>query len=109
MSPKRPEKIQGYFCRADGKFYYLDAGRHTVRSPLDRIRSSLLARGLAPASEEPLMSHEAPLRVMNLDEALREKYPVECIYLNHHVGQVEANKDVSPTVSSQNPWAKPND
>lgn len=101
---KKSNQIQGLWCRKDKTFYYLETGVHSVRNPLDRIRSTLITKGLVDIDITGIRLHEEPLLKMTMAEAEERDYQVEAIYLNPHVrAQVEASKNGGHKPAS-NPW-----
>lgn len=104
---KRPSEVTGLWCRHDKVFYFLETGVHSIRNPLDRIRNTLIMRGLVPFSEKNVMLHEEPLIKMTMAEALEKDYEVDCVYLNPHVEkQILAERDGKTIGGRKNPWAK---
>ena len=101
---KKRSEVQGLWCRKNKKFYYLETGVHSIRNPLDRIKSSLVTRELLEWNINGTRRHEEPEVKMSWAEAEERGYEVECIYLNPHVkAQIEDLKSDKPT-SVNNPW-----
>ena len=102
---KKHSDVQGLWCRKDKKFYYLESGIHSIRNPLDRVKSSLMTKGLLEWDVKGTVRHEEPVIKMSWAEAEERGYEIECIYLNPHVKlQVEAAKE-SKTTGLNNPWS----
>ena len=102
---KKRSEVQGLWCRKNKTFYYLETGIHSVRNPIDRIRNSLVTRGLLEWDIKGTKRHEEPVVKMTWAEAEERDYKVECLYLNPHVQlQVEAAKD-GKAPRQKNPWS----
>lgn len=103
----RPSRVRGIWCRSDKTFYHLECGQIvSVRSPIDRLRNLLVARGTIEYSLNGVRLMEEPYLLMSMQEAIDKNYDVTRIFLNRHVqAMVEASEAKTQTVS---PWAKSN-
>ena len=101
---KKRSEVQGFWCRKNKKFYYYESGVHSVRNPLDRIKNTLVSRGLLIWDPTGTKRHEEPVVKMSWAEAEERGYEVEAIYFNAHVkAQVEADQGGKSPAS--NPWS----
>ena len=102
---KKPSEILGLWCRSNKTFYFLESGLHSIRNPLDRIRNSLVTRGLVPLEPTGTKLNEEPLVKMSMAEAEERGYDIDCLYLNPHVQkQVEDEREGKTIGSRPNPW-----
>jgi len=100
---KKHSEVQGLWCRKNKVFYYFESGVHSIRNPLDRIKNTLVSRGLLAWDIEGTKLHEEPVVRMSWAEAEERGYKAEAIYFSSHIkAQVEmAQGGKKPT---KNPW-----
>jgi hypothetical protein len=101
---KRRSEVQGLWCRKDKVFYYYESGHHSVRNPLDRIKTTLISRNLLTWSVGGTRLHEEPIVKMSWAEAEERGYVVQPMYFNNHVKE-QAEAEQQPQGSSKSPWS----
>lgn len=101
---KKHSEVQGLWCRKNKTFYYYESGNHSIRNPLDRIKNTLVSRGLLTWDLGGTKLHEEPVVMMSWAAAEERGYQVEPIYFSDHIkAQVLASQGgIKP---SQNPWS----
>lgn len=92
---------QGLWCRADGKWYYLEAGVHSNSYGLDRVKRVLIARGLVSFKIEGITRNEEPYKVLLWRDAEEKGYEPVPIYLNAHVKKTLTETE---TTKVSSPW-----
>ena len=101
---KKRSEVLGLWCRANKKFYYFETGLHSVRNPLDRIKTTLVSRGLLEWDPSGTKRHEEPVVQMSWAEAEERGYEVESIFLNAHV-QAQVEEAKTKKSFTRNPWS----
>ena len=101
---KKRSEVQGLWCRKNKTFYYLESGNHSIRNPLDRIKTTLISRGLLSWSVSGTKLHEEPIIKMSWAEADERGYTAEPIYFNQHV-QAQAEAEQQPKGPNKSPWS----
>jgi len=104
MSPRNPRETKGIYVKDRKKFFYLETGGKPCRSPLDKLRSVLMQRGVVEydLQGERLSIHNEPYVIMTYLEASEKQYDMEVVYLNPHVKKLMTESKSSEVVRS--PW-----
>jgi hypothetical protein len=103
---KKKSEVTGLWCRKDKKFYYLETGIHSIRNPLDRIKNSLISRGILEWDITGTKRYEEPVLKMTWAEAEERGYESEPIYLNQHVENQIKQDRAGKLPARKNPWKK---
>jgi len=102
----KKSEVQGLWLRANKKFYYLETGIHSIRNPMDRIKSGLISRGLLEWDVTGTKRYEEPVVKMSWAEAEERGYESEPLFLNKHVKtQVELDQK-GKLAPYKSPWNK---
>lgn len=101
---QKRSQVQGLWCRKNKTFYYFESGAHSIRNPLDRIKTTLISRGLLAWSTAGTKLHEEPIIKMSWAEAEERGYKVEPIYFNNHV-RSQAEAEQQPQGNGKSPWS----
>lgn len=81
------DKDPGIFCLKDRKFYYYEPGPAGSINSIERIRGTLLSRGLIDYTVAP--GEPGGYLVMTIAEAKLEDYEIVAIYPNDHVRRLK--------------------
>ncbi len=104
MAPKNPRQLKGIYVKDRKTFFYLETGGKPCRSPLDKLRSVLMQRGILEydMQDERLTIYNQPYNIISYADAEEKQYDVEVIYLNQHVKKLMTEQKVEESV--QSPW-----
>jgi hypothetical protein len=92
----------GIYCLKDKTFYYLESGKVYVSNTIDRIKKTLISRGLIEFSPE---SHHLSqnYKIVTCRDAKLEDYTMQPIYISANVRKyLEENTEKEATGS----WGK---
>ena len=101
---KKPSQIWGIWIRENRTFYYLETGAVPVTFNGDKIRSTLISRGILKLNPQfKLVKNEEPYLQMTLRQAQDKEYKIEKFYLNKHIEASVKAREAEQTKKA-NPW-----
>lgn len=90
----------GIYCLANKKFYYLETGKVYVANTIDRLKKTLVKRGLIEFSDQSFINTE-DYKVISCREAKLSDLEMNPIYISNHVKKtIEENKESKKTKTS---------
>lgn len=104
MAPINPMQLKGVYVKESKKFFYLETGGKPCRSPVDKLRSVLMQRGILEydSQSERLTIYNEPYSIITYAEAEEKKYEIEVVYLNAHVQKLMTQEKTQEP--SRSPW-----
>lgn len=86
----------GIYCVRDKKFYYLESGKVHVANTIDRLKQTLIKRGLIEFTDKSFLDTDA-YKVLTCRDAKLADHELVPIYISNHVRKsiLEADKQKS--------------
>ena len=104
MAPRNPRELKGIYVKDRKTFFYLETAGKPCRSPLDKLRSVLMQRGILEydMQSERLTIYNEPYSILTYANAEEKQYEIQVVYLNPHVEKLMTEQKVEESVRS--PW-----
>lgn len=94
----------GIYCQRLRKFFYLETGKVYVSNTVDRIKKTLITRGLIEFTDKSFLDTENYV-VLSCKDAQLKDYDMEPIYISKWVQQtVEEEKANNKTKKKKSNW-----
>jgi hypothetical protein len=84
-------KDLGLFLPQEKKFYFLEAGDNWIGNTIDRIKKTLIQRGLIKLDFD-MLQKQMNYDIMSKEEAIRKDYECVPIYISKHIQAIYENK-----------------
>lgn len=84
-------KDLGLFLPQEKKFYFLEAGDNWIGNTIDRIKKTLIQRGLIKLDFD-MLQKQMNYDIMSKEEAMRKDYELVPIYISKHIQAIYENK-----------------
>tara|TARA_Y100000034_G_C6899087_1_gene415200 strand:- start:1623 stop:2060 length:438 start_codon:yes stop_codon:yes gene_type:complete len=81
----------GILCKQNKTFYYLETGTNYVGNTIDRIRKTLVTRGLIHFNQRGIMSTD-DFTVLTVRDAKVNDYTMEPVYISAHIKNLMETK-----------------
>ena len=94
----------GIYCQKEKKFYYLETGSVYVSNTIDRIKKTLITRGLIEFTDNTFLDTER-YNVMSCKDAKLKDYNMQAIYISKHVEQtLQEQEEQSTSKKKKTNW-----